>query len=149
MLRRLPRARRRPKVYDGCDMDDKIRRMVGELNRQGVKSEYLDRLTERVNSLGNAELSMAALEVELRQEVSQSLGRAEDRINHALLALELAGRKADAAPPGAAREALVADFNALRAEALRRREYLLIQREALGFRGNDALERLYPVPRAR
>lgn len=130
-------------------MDDKIRRLVGELNQQGVKSEYLDRLTERVTALGSAELTMAALEVELRQEVSQSLGRAEDRINHALLALELAGREADAAPPGPARDALVAEFNALRAEAMRRREYLLIQREALGFRGNEALEKLYPVPRAR
>ena len=130
-------------------MDDKIRRLVGELNQQGVKSEYLDRLTERVTALGSAELTMAALEVELRQEVSQSLGRAEDRINHALLALELAGRKADAAPPGPARDALVAEFNALRTEAMRRREYLLIQREALGFRGNEALEKLYPVPRAR
>jgi hypothetical protein len=130
-------------------MDDKIQRLVGQLNAQGVKSEYLDRLTERVAAIGNADLQQAALEVELRKEVAESLGRAEDKVDHALLTLELIGRQHDAATAAADRAALAAAFNAARDEALRYREYLLIQREALGFRGNDALERVYPIPRRR
>lgn len=130
-------------------MDDKIQRLVGQLNAQGVKSEYLDRLTERVASLGNADLQQAALELELRKEVAESLGRAEDKIDHALLTLELVGRRHDAAPAGAEREALAMEYNAARDDAVRLREYLLIQREALGFRGNEALERVYPIPPRR
>ena len=130
-------------------MDDKIQRLVGQLNAQGVKSEYLDRLTERVAAMGNADLQQAALEAELRKEVAESLGRAEDKIDHALLTLELTGRRHDAAHAGAEREALAAAYNAARDDALRLREYLLIQREALGFLGNDTLERVYPIPPRR
>lgn len=130
-------------------MDDKIQRLVSQLNAQGVKSEYLDRLTARVASLGSAELTQAALETELRQEVSESLGRAEEKVEHALLTVELIGRELDAAPDGAAREERARAFNAARDDALRLREYLLIQREALGFLGNEVLERLYPIPPRR
>ena len=98
--------------------------------------------------MGNADLQQAALEAELRKEVAESLGRAEDKVDHALLALELIGRRHDGAT-GAAREALAAAYNAARDDALRLREYLLIQREALGFLGNDTLERVYPIPPRR
>ena len=39
-----------------------------------------------------------------------------------------------------------ADYRALRAEALRYRWYLEVQREALGLRRHEALDEFYPIP---
>lgn len=130
--------------------DTTIDRLVRELNEKNVQSVYLDRLRDRAAATGNAMLAQAALEVELRQEVAESLGRAEDKINHSLLDLELLGHALDdGSVPGAQRAAAIQRFNARRDDAVRFREYLLIQREALGFRGNEVLERLYPIPPRR
>jgi hypothetical protein len=78
--------------------------------------------------------------------IAAALGRAEDKVNAALLRLELAQRRLADALHGPERRRLVADFNALRDEALHARWELLVHREAVGFRRNGILDELYPVP---
>jgi hypothetical protein len=120
--------------------------LVRTLTDAGHESPYLDRLRARLDP-ARAQLD---LETEIRAEIAAALGRAEDKVNVALLQLELAGRALDAAPPGPERRRLAAAFNALRDEALQARWELLVHREAVGFRRNAILNELYPIPdRAR
>jgi hypothetical protein len=120
--------------------------LVRELTDAGYESPYLDRLRVRLD----VTQAHASLEAEIIQEMAAALGRAEDKLNAALLRLELAGVALASAPDDAARLPGVEAFNARRDEALRARWELEIQREAVGLRRNDILERLYPVPpRAR
>ena len=76
-------------------------------------------------------------------------GRAEDKFNTALLRLELMGRAFESAGDADERRARLALFETARQEALRARWELMIQRETVGIRRNDALERLYPIPPRR
>jgi hypothetical protein len=116
--------------------------LVKSLIDTGHESPYLDRLRARLDP-GRAHLE---LETEIRAEIASALGRAEDKVNAALLRLELAQRRLADAPHGPERRRLVADCNALRDEALHARWELLVHREAVGFRRNAILDELYPVP---
>ncbi len=131
-------------------MDDSTwRPMIESLQQKGFRSTFLDRLQRRMQIA----TGQSSLEYEMLQEMASSLGRAEDRINVALLRCEVLSRELDEAeaklplPPDY--PALVESFNAQREEALLRREHLLIQREAIGLRQNQQLEALYPVPPKR
>lgn len=126
-----------------------LRSMLESLREQGRRSEYMDRLQRRLN----VATGRSSLEAEILSEMAASLGRAEDKINLALLDLETLGAQLDAAERGGALppdyEATLARFNQRREDALLAREYLLIQREAIGLRQNDQLPRIYPVPPRR
>lgn len=125
-----------------------LRSMLDALRDQGRRSEYLDRLQRRLHIA----TGRGSLEAEILSEMAASLGRAEDKINLALLDLETLGAALDSAQGGAAADdddATVERFNQRRAEAIEAREHLLIQREAIGLRGNEQLARLYPVPPRR
>lgn len=119
--------------------------LVRTLTDTGHESPYLDRLRARVTDPGRAH---DELENEIRAEIAAALGRAEDKVNAALLRLEVAGIALDAASSGE-RPRRTREFNALRDEALRARWELLVHREAVGFRRNGVLEELYPVPPRR
>ena len=120
------------------------RSLVRQLTDAGYESPYLDRLRGRVD----ASQAQHSLEQEIIREMAAALGRAEDKVNAALLRLELAGRAlAEAVDRDARRERALA-FNAERARALHARWELTIQRESVGLRRNDVLERLYPIPPA-
>jgi hypothetical protein len=116
--------------------------LVRDLTDAGYESPYLDRLRHRIDLTGSHE----SLEKEIIREIAASLGRAEDKINAALLRLELAGRALAAAPEPAARRRCTVAFNAEREQALTARWELMIQREAIGLHRNEVLERLYPIP---
>ena len=120
-------------------------RLVRELKDTGYESPYLDRLRARLDP----EEAVARLETEIVQEMAQALGRTEDKLNYALLRVELAGRAIDAAPDALARYDRVQEFNALRAEAVEARRNLQIHREAIGIRRNRMLDELYPIPARR
>jgi uncharacterized protein DUF6665 len=72
------------------------------------------------------------LEGEILAEKASALGRIATRLQDCLDALE--------------RETSVERHRALRAEAKRYYWYLMVQREALGFRNHSELERYYRVP---
>jgi hypothetical protein len=118
--------------------------LVRTLADAGHQSPYLDRLRARVDP----SRAQDDLETEIRAEIAAALGRAEDKVNAALLRLELAGRDLDTAADGDRRQR-TADFNALREEALHARWELLVHREAVGFRRNGMLDELYPIPPRR
>ncbi len=120
-------------------------RLVRELKDTGYESPYLDRLRARLDP---AE-AVSRLETEIVQEMAQALGRTEDKLNYALLRLELAARAIDTAPDQLVRYERVKEFNALREDAIQARRNLQIHREAIGIRRNRMLDDLYPIPQRR
>jgi len=125
--------------------DSRMKRLVTGLKERGYESVYLDRLQQRLD----VEAAHEVLEQEIVAEMAAALGRSAAKVDLALLHLELAARDIDAAADDDERARLVARFNALRAEAMRARHELAIHREAVGFRRNHDLDRLYPVPGPR
>jgi hypothetical protein len=120
--------------------------LVRELRDAGYESPYLDRLRARHDVYAAQE----QLEKELIREMAAALGRAGEKVDVALLRLELAGRALAAATHPDERERLATEFNTRRAEAIKVRHELRIHREAVGIRRNDDLDREYPIPpRAR
>jgi hypothetical protein len=116
--------------------------LVRELTDAGYESPYLDRLRQRVD----VAQAQDSLEKEILREMAAALGRAEDKLNAALLRLEIAGRTLASARDAVERGAGARAFNARREEALTARWELVIQREAIGLHRNDVIEALYPVP---
>jgi hypothetical protein len=116
--------------------------LIRELRDSGYESPYLDRLRARHDVAAAQE----QLEKEIIREMAAALGRAGEKVDVALLRLEIAGKALAAATDGAERARLAAAFNALRDEAIRVRHEFRIHREAVGIRRNDALEREYPIP---
>ena len=86
------------------------------------------------------------LEAEIVREMAAALGRAEDKVNAALLRLEVAGAALAGAADPDARRVWAREFNVRRDHALLARWELLIQRESVGLRRNDVLDELYPIP---
>ncbi len=122
------------------------KRLVRDLSDQGFESPYLDRLRRKLD----VEQAHHDLEREILQEMACALGRAEEKINLALLELQLIERDLDAARGGGAeRERLVAQYNVQREVARRYLWELVIHREALGFRRNEVLRECYPIPPRR
>ncbi|HEX5657966.1 MAG TPA: hypothetical protein VFX59_12260, partial [Polyangiales bacterium] len=112
-----------------------------ELQEQGIESTYMVRIQARVTP----EQQLENLEAELLQEIAGALGRSEDRVNLALAECDLlAGQHARA--EGARKSELARAFNAQRQVARARLRDLLIHREAAGFRRNQMLNELYPIP---
>lgn len=103
------------------------------------------------------------LEEEIRKEKAEALGRAGERIEEALMAVyELRqiilalGRQivngtdsADSWDTASIRQEFdrrIAEYNRLRERAQTFYHYLLVQREAVGFRGHADVERQYVLP---
>jgi hypothetical protein len=124
--------------------------LLEQLRSQGHQSSYLDRLQARVGGLSRGH---RALEMEILQEMASSLGRSEDKVNFALLQLELCEREITALekdnPQSPRLPELIERFNQLRQAALDARRDLMIHREAVGFRRNDGMHQLYPIPPRR
>jgi len=118
--------------------------LVRQLTDAGYESPYLDRLRARVDPAQ----AQDTLEQEIIREMASALGRAEDKLNAALLRLELAGRALAAAVDTGERRRCAVAFNAERTRALRARWELVIQREAVGLLRNDVVDQFYPIPRA-
>ncbi|MGF1468174.1 MAG: hypothetical protein ACFCGT_18800 [Sandaracinaceae bacterium] len=115
--------------------------LVEQLWDQGRRSPYLERLRRRYD----VRLPSVTIEREILEEMASALGRAEDRVNVALLELELLAEACDRRADAASIEA----FNAKREEALRVRRDLLIHRDALRFPRDPRFESTYPIPPPR
>ena len=108
------------------------------------------------------------LEAEILKEKAEALGRTEERLQSSLKALKEVGATINLleeelwkmtvplrstfeleVQKNALRERIKEEtkkFNTLREQALRYRHYLIIQREAVGFRKHPDLDTLYPIP---
>ncbi|WP_437897302.1 hypothetical protein [Sorangium sp. So ce124] len=125
------------------------KKLVEQLKDQGHKSPYLDRLRQRLPAVGRTDLAG-----EILREMASALGRSEDKVNVALLELELQGIALDelALRQGAdstERAEMIVAFNRQREVAARAVWELRVHREALGFRRNDDLAAIYPIPPKR
>jgi hypothetical protein len=117
------------------------KKLAAELVENGIESRYLARVQARVTP----EQRLESVEQEIAQEMAGALGRSEDRVNLALAELELLFAQYQRAAPHE-RAGLAERFNAQREVAQKRLRDLLIHREAVGFRRNQILGELYPIP---
>lgn len=115
--------------------------LVEQLLEEGHESPYLERLRERYDVC----LPRESIEREVIREMASALARSEDKVNIALLELELAAKRCDERGDRASVEA----FNAKREHALKVRRELLIHRDALRFPRDPRFEQRYPVPPRR
>jgi hypothetical protein len=121
-------------------------KLATELLEHGIESEYLARVAARVTP----DQRLGILEVEIGQEMAGALGRTEDKLNLAFAELQLCRARYDRAlreqASNAERAALVDAYNAQRKLVQARLRDLQIHREAVGFRRNQILAELYPIP---
>jgi DNA repair ATPase RecN len=135
---------------------DRIRELLESLSDAGVRSTFLDRLRARQRG-ATARGGLEGLQQEILGEMAASLGRAESKIDEALLRCELLGRELEklesrrASGEAVERElsAALAAFEAERAQAERRLWELMVQREALGICRHEILQTQYPIPPRR
>ncbi len=123
-----------------------------QLTDEGFESPYLDRLRKRLDVYQ----AQRELEKEILQEMAAALGRAEDKVNLALLELELIGREIDrllgaehGEPPADRVNERIVAYNRQRERARRFLWELTIHREALGLTRHQILEEFYPIPPPR
>lgn len=116
--------------------------LLESLSDSELSSPYLDRLRARIDIAQERQ----SLERELVQEIAQSLGRAEDKINIALLQLDILDAKIESESDQGRHNELVEEFNRQREVARRALRDLTIHREALGIYRNRQLAEIYPIP---
>jgi len=115
---------------------DEVRRLAARLQAEGYESEYLDRVRAHLS----LEESQAVLEQEIHREMALALSRTTQRLDVAMLHLELAERALREDPATKDR------YDAARREALSRQRDLMIHREALGITQHALLRQRYPIP---
>ena len=86
---------------------------------------------------------------EIIEEMAKALGHSGDMLENVLTRLEALGEELEKTADTHRYNSLVDEFNTLRKEALRRREMLMIHREAIGVRKHRYLDLYYPVPRKK
>lgn len=86
------------------------------------------------------------VESELAQEKASALGRAGERLEQALAALEAIVRAFAATDDAIRQEALRAAYREAHARAHTARLHLLIQREAVGLRSHRVVDQQFPEP---
>jgi hypothetical protein len=89
------------------------------------------------------------LEREIVQERAAALGRAGERLEAALAAVQALGASLDDERDAVRRAALLAEYEAARRHAASVRLMLLIQREANGLRNHRDVDRQFPEPPRR
>jgi len=115
--------------------------LVEQLLEEGHQSPYLERLRDRYDVRAPRE----SIEREVLREMASALARSEDKVNVALLELELCARRCEERADRASVEA----FNAKRQHAIKVRRELLIHRDALRFPRDPRFEERYPIPPKR
>lgn len=121
------------------------KRLAAHLKDDTEESIYLDRLRARVG----AEEQQSLLEHELAEEMASALGRTAAKVDRALAELKKAETDIERAEDDEALAATIARFNQIWDRADRALTDLVIHREAIGIRNNEALRRRYPMPPRR
>ena len=131
--------------------DDPLwKKLAEELRDPNPKRAQLEQIRDRLPGLGGNDLA-----AELLGEMASSLGKAERKINAALEDVARLGQAIDKLEAENAQKhyveirAKIAAFNEARKRAEQAVWELRVQREALGFRRNNDLTTLYPIPPRR
>jgi hypothetical protein len=89
-------------------------------------------------------------ELDIMKEKAEALGRVGAKLEQSLQrlrALEAHIKDLEREGQGTAEaNALIGEFNGVREEAVQFLHYLIIQREAMGFRRHTSVQRLYRIP---
>jgi hypothetical protein len=86
------------------------------------------------------------VEEEIRREKAAALGRAGERLEAALDAVQGIARRLDAVRDSHERNTLAREYEAARHRAKAARLALVIQREAIGLRHHAVVDQLFPEP---
>jgi hypothetical protein len=86
------------------------------------------------------------IESEIALEKAAALGRAGERLEEALAALDAVGRAFETAGDEARRADVRTAYREARARVRTARLHLVIQREALGLRSHRVIDQQYPEP---
>lgn len=89
--------------------------------------------------------AFSSLELELRKAMAESLGIAGERLQQAMARYSALQAELESTGDAATRQAL----DAARTEMLKAREWLIIQREAIGLRRHDVVDEQFPLAAPR
>lgn len=123
-------------------MSDRIQSLLRRVSEHESASPYQQRLKERWPE----QRQLQSVEREIASEIAHSLGKSGRLLRAALDALAAIEAEHQQCTDPERRRQLRKAYESQRQEASRRWRYLRIQREALGFRCHDELQRLYPIP---
>lgn len=126
-------------------MTDRIRNLLRRVAAASGSQDPNDqKLRERLPHTG----SVSTLEREITSEIAYSLGKVGDKLEFAILNAQATLAALQALPRGATaeRQRLVGRYEDERALAEKQLRYLVIQREALGFRRHAEVHRTYVIP---
>jgi hypothetical protein len=87
------------------------------------------------------------IEIELRREKAQALGRTGRALEQDLDRLRTFELQLSALPPGE-KDQLQTEHQALRKRVARRLWFLIVHREAIGLRHHESVYELYQIPRS-
>lgn len=87
----------------------------------------------------------SAWEAELNKERAGALGMTAGKLERLLEELKVLAGKLDQLERGDLRDLLLADYRRVREESEKQRWNLCVQREAMGLRRHDDVERYYPT----
>ncbi|HWP35774.1 MAG TPA: hypothetical protein VNM66_09270 [Thermodesulfobacteriota bacterium] len=99
--------------------------------------------------MGSGPRVVLPVELEILREKAASLGRVGERLEASLARLAELGRRFAAAREETERAWLAERYREEWARAARLRYYLIVQREAIGFRRHADVDRVYPLPPPR
>jgi hypothetical protein len=124
-------------------MAERIRNLMQRVAaaKESIQPED-EALRERLPRIG-----IAAVERELVGEIARSLGKAGDLLAAAIeRCRETRARLEDTTLSASERRVLIEQYSEQRAHAEKRLRYLLIQREALGWRRHTEIHQQYVIP---
>lgn len=125
------------------------KRLVEGLKEQGFESRYLDRLWDRL-SPGARQIAAASgydmLKREIMEEMGYALRQAEEKVNLAMLLVELTATAIEENRDPSETEPLAAKYRHHRESAIRARWEFMVHREAIGLIAHGVLDELYPLP---
>ena len=125
-------------------MEPVWKQLVESLRAREFDSPYLDRLQQRMQAVRQRK----SLEQEILEEMADALRRAEDKVNFALLKLDVIDAELSNAEP-AERPAVASEFNTQWDEARRAIWEFRVHREAIGLFWTSELDEMYPLPRRK
>jgi hypothetical protein len=120
--------------------------LAGDVHDAGTPARHDPAHLDMIRARVDPAVAQEELEREIVREIAAALGRSAEKVEQALARLDAGRRAVDAARGADERTRATAVYEELRLAAIRARHDLLIHREAVGIRRNEALEALYPIP---
>lgn len=119
--------------------------LVEALRKREFQSPYLERLEQRMRAVRHSK----SLEEEILEEMAEALRRAEDKINVALLKLDVLEAEFGELETATERAERVEAFNDQWNVARRAIWEFRVHREAIGLHWTPDMDEMFPLPRRK